>query len=45
MHPKLLDGLNIEPKGEDIRRRRNWGVFVGSQHFGVKGCAGAPRWD
>jgi len=30
MHPKLLDGLNCESKGEDNIRIMNWGAFVGS---------------
>ncbi len=36
--PKLLDGLNYESKGEDNRKRRSWGVFPGSQHFGGRGA-------
>jgi len=36
--PKLLDGLNYEFKGEDNKRRRSWGMFLGSQHFGGKGA-------
>ncbi len=35
--PKLLDGLNYEPKGEDIGRRRSWGALFSSQHFGGRG--------
>ncbi len=42
-HPKLLDGLNIEPKGEDIKRKRNWGAFLGSQHFGGKGACWSSK--
>ncbi len=34
MHPKLLDGLNYESKGEDNERKRSWGVPLGWQHFG-----------
>jgi len=33
-HSKLLDGLNYESKGEDNRRRKSWGTFPGSLHFG-----------
>jgi hypothetical protein len=32
--PKLFNGLNYEPKGENSGRRRNWGAFLGSPHFG-----------
>jgi len=35
--PKLLDGFNYEPKGEDIGRRKSWGVLLGSQHFKGRG--------
>jgi len=31
--PKFLDGFNYESKGEDIKRRRSWGVLPSSQHF------------
>jgi hypothetical protein len=34
MHPKLLDGLNCESKGEDNRRKRSWGMLPNLQHFG-----------
>jgi hypothetical protein len=36
--PKLLDGLNYESKDEDNRKRRSWGVVLGSQHFEGKGA-------
>jgi hypothetical protein len=35
-HPKLLDGFNYEPKGEDNERRRSWGTLTGSYHFKSK---------
>jgi len=34
---KFLDGLNYESKGENIIRRKSWGVFPSSQHFEDKG--------
>ncbi len=38
-HPKLLDGLNCESKGEDNGRRKSWGALPGSQHFrGRRAC-------
>jgi len=37
MHPKLLDGLNYESKGED-NGRRSWGAFLGLQHFEGRGA-------
>ncbi len=44
--PKLLDGLNYESKGEDSeKKKRNWGAFPSSQHFGVEGHVGASRWN
>ncbi len=33
MHPKLLDRLKCESKGENIERKRSWGTFPSSQHF------------
>jgi hypothetical protein len=41
---KLLNGFNCESKDEDNRRRKSWGAFLNSQHFGVEGHAKAPRW-
>jgi len=35
-HPKLLDGLNCESKGEDRGRKKSWGMLLGS-HFGGRG--------
>ncbi len=32
--PKLLDGLNYKPNGEDNGRKRSWGTLTSSQHFG-----------
>ncbi len=32
MHPKLLDGLNYESKGEN-NRRKSWGMLFNLQHF------------
>ncbi len=29
-HPKLIDGLNCESKGEDSKRKKNWGMLLGS---------------
>jgi len=38
-HPKLLDGLNYESKGENSERKRSWGVLPDSQHFeGKRAC-------
>jgi hypothetical protein len=34
---KLIDGLNYKFKVEDNERRRSWGMFFGSQHFGGRG--------
>ncbi len=31
---KLLDGLNCESKSEDNKRKKSWGTFLGSYHFG-----------
>jgi hypothetical protein len=28
--PKLLDGLNYKSKGENIGKRKSWGVFLAS---------------
>jgi hypothetical protein len=36
--PKFFDGLNCESKGEDNERKRSWGAFLGSQHFGGRGA-------
>jgi len=30
MHPKLLDGLNCESKGENNEKRRSWSVLPSS---------------
>jgi hypothetical protein len=39
MHPKLLDGLNYESKGENIKRKRSWNTLPGLQHFkGRRAC-------
>jgi hypothetical protein len=38
MHPKILDGLNDKSKGEDNKRKRSWGTFLNSWHFGSKGA-------
>jgi hypothetical protein len=35
--PKLFDGLNYEFKGENIKKKRNWGTLFGSQHFMGRG--------
>jgi len=32
----LMDSTT-SPKGENNKRIRSWGTFLGSQHFGVKG--------
>jgi hypothetical protein len=42
-HPKLLDGFNYESKGEDNGRRRGWGTFISSQHFGGRGACWSSR--
>ncbi len=34
MHPKLLDGLNCESKGEDNGRKKSLDALFDSQHFG-----------
>ncbi len=41
MHPKLLDRLNYESKGENKGRIRNWGTLLNSQHFRGRGA----RWS
>jgi hypothetical protein len=41
--PKLFDELNHEPKDENIERRRNWGTFLGSQHFKSKRACWSSR--
>ncbi len=44
--PKLLDGFNFKSKGEDIERKRSWGVrFLACSTLGVEGCAGTLGWD
>jgi hypothetical protein len=41
--PKLLHGLNYESKDEDNGRRRSWGAFLDSWHFGGKGACWSSR--
>jgi hypothetical protein len=36
MHPKLLEKLKCESKTKNNIKRRNWGTFLSSQHFGGK---------
>jgi hypothetical protein len=46
MRSRLLEGFKCESQIENIGRVRSQGTFPGSQHFGgVKGRAGAPKWD
>jgi len=45
MHPKFLDGLNHESKGEDSGRRRSWAHSLVHNTWGVEGHAGASGWD
>jgi hypothetical protein len=44
-HPKLFDGFNMESKGEDNKRKRSWSTLSTSQHLGVEGRVGVPKWD
>jgi hypothetical protein len=37
-HPKLLDNLNYESKGENNGRVRSRGTFPGKQHFKIRGA-------
>jgi hypothetical protein len=35
-HPKLLEILKCESKGEKNERRKDWGMILSLQHFGVR---------
>jgi len=41
-----LRDSNANPKYKNNGIPKNWGMFLGSQHFGgVEGRVKAPRWD
>jgi hypothetical protein len=42
-HPKLLNKLNCESKGENNERIRNWGMLLGSQHFKARRACWSSR--
>jgi len=44
-HPKFLDGLNYESKGEDNKRKKSWACFSACNTLGVEGHIGALGWD
>jgi len=45
MHPKFLDGLNHESKGEDSIRKRSWAHSLAHNTSGVEGHVRASGWD
>ncbi len=37
-HPQAPYGPNCESKSEDIEKRKSWGAFPDSHHFGGRGA-------
>jgi hypothetical protein len=43
--PNSLKNPIVGPRMKQWKNKKTWGMLWNSQHFGVRRCVGALRWD